>query len=103
MNNGETPRLDEPDVLHDVLDRLDELVLKPVDGAGGKGIVTGPPPDDATLRAVPRARGCATPPCAVPLPHARRWPGGAPAHRPTAVRRQRRYGRVAAARRTDPG
>ena len=29
-----------------VLDRLDELVLKPVDGAGGKGIVIGPQADE---------------------------------------------------------
>jgi uncharacterized circularly permuted ATP-grasp superfamily protein len=32
-----------------VLDRLDELVLKPVDGAGGKGIVIGPHADEQTL------------------------------------------------------
>jgi uncharacterized circularly permuted ATP-grasp superfamily protein len=49
IDNVETHRLDEPDVLHDVLDRLDELVLKPVDGAGGKGIVIGPHADEATL------------------------------------------------------
>ena len=32
-----------------VLDRLDELVLKPVDGAGGKGIVIGPQASRADL------------------------------------------------------
>jgi uncharacterized circularly permuted ATP-grasp superfamily protein len=53
IDNVETWRLDDPDLLADVLDRLDELVLKPVDGAGGKGIVIGPqasPEDLATLR-----------------------------------------------------
>ena len=31
-----------PEAREEVLDRLDELVLKPVDGSGGKGIVIGP-------------------------------------------------------------
>lgn len=38
----DTWRLEEPDHLEEVLDRLDELVVKPVDGSGGKGIVIGP-------------------------------------------------------------
>jgi uncharacterized circularly permuted ATP-grasp superfamily protein len=44
IDNVETHRLaeDDPEVLHDVLGRLHELVLKPVDGSGGKGIVIGP-------------------------------------------------------------
>ena len=49
ISNVETYRLDTPDVLHDVLSRLDELVLKPVDGAGGKGIVIGPHATSSTL------------------------------------------------------
>ena len=49
ISNVETHRLDDPEVLHDVLGRLDELVLKPVDGAGGKGIVIGPQADEPTL------------------------------------------------------
>jgi uncharacterized circularly permuted ATP-grasp superfamily protein len=49
ISNVETYRLDTPDVLHDVLSRLDELVLKPVDGAGGKGIVIGPHANSSTL------------------------------------------------------
>jgi uncharacterized circularly permuted ATP-grasp superfamily protein len=49
ISNVETHRLDDPEVLHDVLGRLDQLVLKPVDGAGGKGIVIGPHADEATL------------------------------------------------------
>jgi uncharacterized circularly permuted ATP-grasp superfamily protein len=42
IDNVDTYRLDEPDQLEEVLDRLAELVLKPVDGSGGKGIVIGP-------------------------------------------------------------
>jgi uncharacterized circularly permuted ATP-grasp superfamily protein len=42
LGNVESYRLDDPDVLGWVLSRLDQLVLKPVDGAGGKGIVIGP-------------------------------------------------------------
>ena len=37
--------MEEPEALEEVLDRLDELVVKPVDGSGGKGLVVGP---DAT-------------------------------------------------------
>ncbi len=40
--NVDTYRLDDPAQLAEVIDRLDELVLKPVDGSGGKGIVIGP-------------------------------------------------------------
>jgi uncharacterized circularly permuted ATP-grasp superfamily protein len=47
--NVETHRLEDPEVLHHVLDHLDTLVLKPVDGAGGKGIVIGPQVDQSTL------------------------------------------------------
>ena len=47
--NVETYRLDDPATLDDVLDNLATLVLKPVDGAGGKGIVIGPQADTATL------------------------------------------------------
>lgn len=40
--NVDTWRLEEPDALAEVLDRLDELVVKPVDASGGKGLVVGP-------------------------------------------------------------
>jgi uncharacterized circularly permuted ATP-grasp superfamily protein len=51
LDNVETYRLGEDrDVLASVLDSLDTLVLKPVDGAGGKGIVIGPRADELTLR-----------------------------------------------------
>ncbi|WP_159620598.1 circularly permuted type 2 ATP-grasp protein [Ruania rhizosphaerae] len=42
LNNVDTWRLEEPESLNEVLDRLDELVVKPVDGSGGKGIIIGP-------------------------------------------------------------
>ncbi len=38
----DTWRLEEPAALEEVLDRLHELVVKPVDGSGGKGLVVGP-------------------------------------------------------------
>src|SRR5215211_2799041 len=40
--NVDTWRLEEPEALEEVLDRLDDLVVKPVDGSGGKGLVVGP-------------------------------------------------------------
>ncbi len=49
LRNVETHRLDDPQVLDWVLDHLHELVLKPVDGAGGAGIVIGPHADERTL------------------------------------------------------
>ncbi len=42
LANVDTWRLGERAHREEVLDRLDELVLKPVDGSGGKGIVIGP-------------------------------------------------------------
>ena len=39
----------DPERRAEVLDRLDELVLKPVDGYGGQGIVIGPHADGAEL------------------------------------------------------
>ncbi|MDR1635385.1 MAG: circularly permuted type 2 ATP-grasp protein [Bifidobacteriaceae bacterium] len=41
LPNVETWRLEEPEALAEVLDRLPELVVKPVDGSGGKGLVVG--------------------------------------------------------------
>src|SRR6476469_8972959 len=40
--NVDTFRLEEKEAREHVLDRLDELVVKPVDGSGGKGLVIGP-------------------------------------------------------------
>jgi uncharacterized circularly permuted ATP-grasp superfamily protein len=42
IKNVDTWRLEDPGALEEVLDRLDELVVKPVAGSGGKGLVVGP-------------------------------------------------------------
>ena len=55
LKNVDTWRLDEPEALAEVLDRLDELVVKPVDGSGGKGLVIGPDASREELDAL-RAR-----------------------------------------------
>jgi uncharacterized circularly permuted ATP-grasp superfamily protein len=49
LANVDTYRLDDPDTLAWVLAHLNELVLKPVDASGGKGIVIGPAADPTTL------------------------------------------------------
>ncbi|PJJ70760.1 putative circularly permuted ATP-grasp superfamily protein [Diaminobutyricimonas aerilata] len=52
LPNVQTWRLEEPGALEEVLDRLDELVVKPVDGSGGKGLVVGPAASAAELDAL---------------------------------------------------
>jgi uncharacterized circularly permuted ATP-grasp superfamily protein len=49
LKNVDTWRLEDPGALEEVLDRLDELVVKPVDGSGGKGLVVGPDASAAEL------------------------------------------------------
>jgi len=49
LDNVPTYTLDDPDQLSLVLGRLDQLVLKPVDGSGGRGLVIGPQASDAEL------------------------------------------------------
>jgi uncharacterized circularly permuted ATP-grasp superfamily protein len=49
LANVDTWRLGDQESRTEVLDRLDELVLKPVDGSGGKGIVIGPAASMAEL------------------------------------------------------
>jgi uncharacterized circularly permuted ATP-grasp superfamily protein len=49
LANVPTYRLEDPEVRAWVLERLDQLVLKPVDASGGAGIVIGPDADEATL------------------------------------------------------
>ena len=49
LDNVATYRLEDPDVRADVLARLDRLVCKPVDGAGGYGLVMGPTASDREL------------------------------------------------------
>ena len=52
LPNVSTWRLEEDTAREEVMDRLDELVLKPVDGSGGKGIVMGPSAGREQLDAV---------------------------------------------------
>jgi hypothetical protein len=49
LPNVETYRLEDPDQLAYVLDHLDRLVLKPVSGSGGYGILIGPQASDEEL------------------------------------------------------
>ncbi len=49
LHNVDTYRLDDPGVLEHVLDHLDTLVVKPVDGSGGAGIVIGSQASDEKL------------------------------------------------------
>jgi carboxylate-amine ligase len=49
LDNVPTYPCAEPHHLAEVLDRLDELVLKPVNGYGGHGVVIGPAADRAEL------------------------------------------------------
>lgn len=53
LDNVETYRLQDPDQRAWVLDRLDQLVLKPVAGSGGYGLVIGP---SATAEELDRLR-----------------------------------------------
>jgi hypothetical protein len=54
LANVDTWRLEEDAAREEVLDRLDELVVKPVDGSGGKGIVIGPRATQTELDALRR-------------------------------------------------
>jgi uncharacterized circularly permuted ATP-grasp superfamily protein len=49
LPNVDTWRLEDDQAREEVLDRLEELVIKPVDGSGGKGIVIGPRATKAEL------------------------------------------------------
>ncbi|WP_026178812.1 circularly permuted type 2 ATP-grasp protein [Streptomyces hokutonensis] len=55
LPNVESYRPDEPGQLEAVLDQIDQLVVKPVDGAGGMGIVIGPKADAKTLERTRKA------------------------------------------------
>ncbi|KQO60298.1 circularly permuted type 2 ATP-grasp protein [Curtobacterium sp. Leaf261] len=54
LPNVDTWRLEDPDSLAEVLDRLDELVVKPVNGSGGAGLCIGPQASRAELDALRR-------------------------------------------------
>jgi len=49
LANVPTYNLEDPEQLVHVLGRLDHLVLKPVDGSGGKGLVIGPQAEEEEL------------------------------------------------------
>ena len=55
LDNVETHRLEDRDVLTEVAADIGNYVIKPVDGAGGAGIVIGPQADDETLAATREA------------------------------------------------
>jgi len=52
LENVESYRLDDPEILDWVLENAESLVLKPVDGAGGAGIVIGPAAEEDEIAAV---------------------------------------------------
>jgi uncharacterized circularly permuted ATP-grasp superfamily protein len=52
LANVDTYVLEDPDQCAHVLEHLDELVLKPVDGSGGYGLVMGPQASDEELAAL---------------------------------------------------
>jgi uncharacterized circularly permuted ATP-grasp superfamily protein len=54
LANVDTWRLEDDAAREEVLDRLNELVVKPVDGSGGKGIVIGPRASKEELDALRR-------------------------------------------------
>jgi uncharacterized circularly permuted ATP-grasp superfamily protein len=60
LDNVESYRLDDPDILDWVLSNAEALVLKPVDGAGGAGIVIGPAATGDEISAV-KAKMAANP------------------------------------------
>jgi uncharacterized circularly permuted ATP-grasp superfamily protein len=51
LPNVDTWRLEEREAREEVMDRLAELVVKPVDGAGGKGVLIGPAAAKSELEA----------------------------------------------------
>jgi uncharacterized circularly permuted ATP-grasp superfamily protein len=55
LSNVDTYRLEDPEQLEYALSRLDTLVVKPVDGSGGHGIVVGPTATEEELKATARA------------------------------------------------
>ena len=55
LPNVTTYRLEDPEQLAHALPRLDQLVVKPVDGSGGYGLMIGPQASDAELATVREA------------------------------------------------
>jgi uncharacterized circularly permuted ATP-grasp superfamily protein len=55
LSNVDTYRLEDPEQLHHALGRLDSLVVKPVDGSGGHGLVIGPTATEEELEAIAKS------------------------------------------------
>ena len=110
LKNVDTWRLGDDDHREEVMDRLDELVLKPVDGSGGKGIVIGPHASRAELDEL-RAKVMQDPRSWIAQPVIQlstvptyvNGDDAAPPRRPAPVRGQRRAPGLGAARRPHPG
>ena len=110
LANVDTYRCWLDDEREEVLDRVDELVIKPVEGSGGYGIVFGPDASEKELATI--SKKIRNDPARLDRPAGRaavdgadpdRRQAGATPRRPAAVRGQRRRRRVGAARRADPG
>lgn len=54
LDTPTTYRLTDPEHLREALGRMDQLVFKPVDGSGGKGIIFGPQASEEQLEALGR-------------------------------------------------
>ncbi len=54
LESPKTYRLAEPEQMSEALARMDQLVFKPVDGSGGKGLVFGPDAKDSELEQLRR-------------------------------------------------
>ena len=109
LPNVPTYDLEDADQRAAVLDRLDRIVCKPVDGSGGYGLVIGPHATDEELahaargdRRRPPQLGRPGGRAAVDRADLRRRPPAAPPRRPAPVRGARRRGGVGRARRAHP-
>ena len=110
LPNVETYDLQDADQLAYVLERLDRMVIKPVDGSGGYGLLIGARASDAELAAA-AAQVTADPRgwIAQPLitfstcPTCRRLRRGAASRGPATVRGERRRAHLRAARGAHPG
>ena len=109
LPNVETYRLEDPDQLAHVLAHLDQLVLKPVAGSGGYGILMGPHASDEELEQARSAVEARTPPVdrpgdgeAVDRSDQRGRTARPAPPRPPSLRRQRRERYLGGPRRPDP-
>ena len=110
LANVDTFRCWLDDEREEVLDRIDELVIKPVEGSGGYGIVFGPEASEKELAAISKKiRDDPRSWIAQPMMELSTVPtqidstAGSPLRRPAAVRGQRRRRGVGAAGRVEPG